>query len=328
MRSTPGLKLLTLSLILSTGLFAQSDADKIDIRVGGSFAKPKIMPSLTKLAIAQLSVNYKLTTTESVIGKERSSGSIAGAKLTAFLETTDGELTQSDFQEITDYGYSYFIKQLQANGIQTVDWSTISNHEFYKDNADKPEDKKERGGNVWMMSNANSGNSIYSGSTAFAFGKAKKATAFSEDLGAPVAYFNLVVDFADILLNVDIKTSGGRGYNLTGYPITKTKQFKYEGSATAVMNVTPSGAGTMSLLWNEKSQAEALLVSSPMFSSHKYDTNISEDETKLKKKPFAFAKEMKPIVIETTKAQYKEAAKKALEKFADAFIAKVKAMKK
>ena len=115
---------------------------------------------------------------------------------------------------------------MQANGIQTVDWNTISNHEFYKDNADKPEDKKERGGNVWMMSNANSGNSIYSGSTAFAFGKAKKATAFSEDLGAPVAYFNLIVDFADILLNVDIKTSGGRGYNLTGYPITKTKQFK------------------------------------------------------------------------------------------------------
>jgi hypothetical protein len=81
-------------------------------------------------------------------------------------------------------------------------------------------------------------------------------------------------------------------------------------------------------LWNEKSQAEALLVSSPMFSSHKYDTNISEDGSRLKKKPFAFAKEMKPIVIETTKAQYKEAAKKALEKFADAFIAKAKAMKK
>jgi hypothetical protein len=95
MRFILSLKLLTLSLIFSTGLFAQSDADKIDIRVGGSFAKPKIMPSLSKLAIAQLSVNYKLTTTESVIGKEKSSGSIGGAKLTVFWKLQMGNLPKA-----------------------------------------------------------------------------------------------------------------------------------------------------------------------------------------------------------------------------------------
>ena len=320
---------LLILFVLSQVSFGQSaDADKINVLVGGTFAKPKIMPALTKLAIAQLTVNYKLTTTESVIGKEKSTGSMAGAKVTAFLETTDGELVQADFQEVSDYGYNYFVKQLKANGIETVEWNTIANHEFYKSAEGKQDDKKEKGGNVWMTGTANNGNEIYGGGTAFSFGKIKKATNFSEDLGAPVAYFNVTVDFADILLNVDIKTTRAIGYAFAGYPIRKTKKTKYEGSVTADMNVVPSGMGTMSLLWNEKTQAETIVIANPIFAGEKYHTEISEDETKVKRKAFAFAKTLQPYIVETTKEQYKAAAKKALERFADAFIAKAKAMKK
>ncbi len=318
--------LLTL-LVLSTAVFSQSaDGDKISVLVGGTFGKPKIMPKLTKLAIAQLAVDYKFTTTESVIGKEKSSGSIAGAKLAAYLEITDGELTQTDLQEVSDYGYTYFMKQLKVNGIETVEWSAISNHDFYKNSDGKSQDKKDKGGNVWISTIANNGNEIYGGGTPFAFGKIKKAARFSEDLGAPVAYFNVTIDFADIWLNVEIKSGGSSGYAMAGFPITKTKKFKYEGTVMPDMNVTSSGAGSMSLLWNEKSHAETIVVSSPIFAGQKYHNEISEDESRIKNRAFAFAKSLKPVVIETTKAQYKAAAKKALERFADAFIAKAKSM--
>ena len=43
---------------------------------------------------------------------------------------------------------------------------------------------------------------------------------------------------------------------------------------------------------------------------------------------FAFRKEMTPVLIETTKMKYKEAAKKTLEKYADAFVAKTKLIQK
>jgi hypothetical protein len=62
----------------------------------------KLVPKLKKLAITELTVNYKLTTTAKTITKEqRSGGHIAGAKVSGFLEFTDSEPTQADFQGIT-----------------------------------------------------------------------------------------------------------------------------------------------------------------------------------------------------------------------------------
>jgi hypothetical protein len=86
--------------------------------------------------------------------------------------------------------------------------------------------------------------------------------------------------------------------------------------------------GTLSLLWNEKMHAESILVGDPIFGGQAYSTEVSEDPSRVKRTGFDFAKKLKPIVIETTKGQYKEAAKKALEKHADAFIAKAMSMRK
>src|ERR1044071_6894000 len=80
--------------------------------------KSKIIPKLKKLAITELTVNYKLTTTAKTITKEdRSGGKIAGARVSGFLEFTDSEPTQADFQAITDHFYRYFQKKLKENGI-------------------------------------------------------------------------------------------------------------------------------------------------------------------------------------------------------------------
>jgi hypothetical protein len=316
--------LIAILLLISSVIYAQSDASKMEIGVGGTFAKPKIIPALKKLALAQITINYKLTTTARVMDKEKSSGVMAGAKITAFLETTDGKLTEEDFQEVTDYFYSYFQKKLSANGIDTVAWSTITATDFYKSADEKvPQGGGDTGANVWVTSTAHKGNVLYGGSIAFAFGKAKKAGAFSEQLGAPAGFFHLTVDFADILLDVDVKTAGG-----TLFTIPKSRSIKYNSAVRSEVNVIPSEMGTNTLFWNEKMQSESLWLKGDIAGGMVYHDQISQDPSRMKNSMWAFSKEMSPVVIETTREKYKAAAKKALEKYADAFVAKHLELKK
>jgi len=319
--------LMLIIVMFSNLIIAQSnDANKLEIVVGGSFAKPKIIPAMDKLALAQITINYKLTTTEKSVGHEKSTRATSGAKITAYLETTDGELTTSDFQEITDYFYSYFQKRLKESGIDTIAWNTIVATDFYK-NADEKdsegeEDRQGKNGNVWVKCTAHQGNILYGGATPFAFGKIKKTSRFCEEIGAPSGFFHITVDFADIMVHVGIKTEG------SGLYYYQTRTTKTEWAVKSEMKVVPSIQGN-SLFWNKKSQSESLVQKGDLEAIGNYHDAINEDASRLKNwysfsKLWAFSKELDPIVIETTRAKYKAAAKKALEKYADAFIAKSK----
>jgi hypothetical protein len=305
--------------------FAQGDGEKFQISTGGTFGKPKIIPKLTKLALAQITVNYKITTEERVIGKEKRSGSVAGAKVTAYLQTTDGDLTENDLQEVTDYFYSYFQRKLKSSGIDTVGWSTIAATDFYKSNkVEEEKDGGERAGNVWVTRTANNGNTIYGGGLGFAFMKLKRASKFCDEIGAPAVSFYVTLDFADVMVNVDIKTSNSSSL----YYTTKTRSTKFKSAVNPEMKVVTSNQ--FSLFWNGKVQAESLMLTQDLESVGGYSDNISEDASKGRSglaKAFAFRKEMTPVVIETTREKYKATAKKALEKYADAFVEKAKSGK-
>lgn len=312
-------------LALATNGRAQADPEAINVTAGGSFAKPKIMPKLERLALSQITVNYKLTTMERTVGKEKRTGKIAGAKLSAYLETTDGELSASDFQEVTDHFYHYFQTKLKANGIDTVAWAAITATDFYRDADDKKEsnDEEKGSGQVWVTHNANNGNVLYGGKIAFAFGKIKKASNFCKDLDAVAGFFHLTVDFADVAVDVDIKSGERYGWQT----FERTTNYKYTAAARPVMKVTQVD-GRNSMLWNEKSQAETLMLQKDVETKEVYYTSATRDASRLKSNLFGFAKQMDPVVIETTREKYKSAAKKALEAYADSFIAKAKEMKK
>lgn len=307
----------------SNSIYAQSDADKLRVD------KPKVLSKLDNLALAQLTVNYKLTTTAKAIGKGNM-GAIAGSRVTAYLETTDGDLTENDFQEITNYFYSYFQKTLKSNGIDTIAWNKIAATDFYK-NADEKVDegKEEKGGNAWVTSTAHKGNVMYGGGTPFAFGKIKKASSFCEEIGAPAGFFYLTVDFADVIINIDIKQTaqhdvGGGWY----YPATTKAKTTW--AINPEMRVGQPDNG-WTLFWNKKSQSEVIWIKQDIAGGLKYNDSYSEDISKARSglaKQFAFRKEMTPILIQTTKEKYKASAKKALEKYAEAFVAKVKAVRK
>jgi hypothetical protein len=317
---------IALILLLALAIHAQKGpAPAFEVGVGGTFAKPKIIPALDKLGLAQVVVRYNLTTMTRTVGQEKSTGQVAGAKLAAFLETTDGKLTDADFQEITDHFYTYFQKKLQAAGIDTVAWSAIASKDFYQNGADKQvEASGASGGNVWATSSAHQGNVLYGGSTAFAFGKIKKASNFCEEIGAPAAFFNLTVDFADVMLDVDIKTNTSGGL----YNIPKSRTWKYNSAVNPQIKVIPNTLSHFTLFWNEKSQAENLLLKKDIDANVAYTDNVSQDQARMKNSLWAFSKEMNPVVIETTRAKYKAAAQKALENYADEFIKTYKELKK
>ncbi len=123
---------LVSGIVLSYLVSAQKPRDPIEVFAAGSFAKPKIVPKLNTFGVAQVTVHYKLTTQERAIGKEKSSGTVAGAKLAAYLETTDGNLSDQDFQEITDHFYTYLQTKIKSAGIETIAWDKITATDFYK----------------------------------------------------------------------------------------------------------------------------------------------------------------------------------------------------
>lgn len=318
---SPVALLLSISTIMS---FAQSDADRLKLD------KSKVIAKMDRLALAQLTVSYKLTTTAKAVGQEKSTGNVAGARVSAYLETTDGELTENDFQEITDYFYTYFQRQLKQNGVDTVAWTAIAATDFYNNGAVKDEEDKGKeeggGGNTYITTSAHQGNKLHGKELGFAFGKIKKASAFCEQLGAVAGFFYVTLDFAEVLVNVDISTK-----TESLYYGTTTKKTKYTWAIDPTLHIYQSDLG-YSLFWNKKDQSEIIPIGPHGIAGDvKYADNITEDVSKARTglaKQFAFRKELTPVVIETTKEKYKAAAKKTLEKYADAFVVKSKQLKK
>jgi hypothetical protein len=292
----------------------------------------KIIPKLKKLAITELTVSYKLTTTAKTITQEdRSGGKIAGARVTAFLEFTDSEPTTADYQGITDHFYRYFQKKLKENGIDTVGWAEVTASEFYQKSGDdeKEDAPKEGAGNKWVVSTANQGKIIRKGMAGFAGGKGKRAMEFAQKFGNAVS-FKVNVDFADVMVNLDIKSTdrrdvGGGWY----YPSTTSK--KYTWGVHAQMMVGDPDTKTWSYIWAAKGWPEFLMQWSDIPSEGEYATSVTEDISKARSglaKGFAFAKELTPVLIETTREKYINAATKAVENWVDAFVTRATQMRK
>jgi hypothetical protein len=296
--------------------------------------KSKLVPKLKKLAITELTVNYKLTTTAKTITKEdRSGGKIAGARVTAFLEFTDSEPTQADYQGITDHFYRYFQKKLKENGIDTVGWSEITASEFYQKSGGeegvKEDSEKEGGGNKWVSCTANKGKVVHSGMTGFAGGKGKRSMEFADQFGT-AATFKVNVDFADVMVNLDIKSTdrrdvGGGWY----YPATTSK--KYTWGVHAQMMVGDQENKELTYIWANKGWPEFLYQWNDIPVAGEYAESVTEDISKARSglaKGFAFRKELDPVLIQTTREKYIVAARNAVERWADAFVARAVQMRK
>ncbi|MBL7848926.1 MAG: hypothetical protein JNL40_15770 [Cyclobacteriaceae bacterium] len=294
----------------------KSEADKFKVD------DSKLIPKMKRLALAQVAVHYKLVTTAKTVAKDKGSNSIAGARVSAYLEFTDAEPTQQDYQEITDHFYRYFQKRLKSGGIDTVGWGAITAHEFYEKVSDDEEsgEKSEKGGNTWMTAVANNGKMLHNGLTGFAGAKGKRIVTFTKDLDAVAGFFELTVDFADVMVNLDLKVAVNENWLYT----TTTTSKKYTWAVNPEMTVNvPDGAAPM--LQGPKGWPEMIFQWNDIQTGARYDAAMSEDPSKARgglAKQFAFRKEITPVLLTTTREKYKAAAKLACEKYADYFVEK------
>lgn len=300
-----------------------------------AWEKSKIIPKLDKLAITELTVNYKLTTTAKTIAiEDRSGGKIAGARVTGFLEFTDSEPTRDDFQGITDHFYRYFQKKLKESGIDTVGWAQVTASEFYekidREDGDKEDAEKEGGGNKWVSCTANKGKIVKKGMTGFAGGKGKRSMEFAKEFGN-AATFKVNVDFADVMVNLEVKSTdrrdvGGGWY----YPATTSKKYTW-GVHAQMMVGDQDNKNERTFIWGAKGWPEFLYQWSDIPVEGNYAESVTEDVSKARSglaKGFAFRKELDPVLIQTTRAKYIAAATTAVEKWVDAFVTRATQMRK
>lgn len=318
-------------------------AEAIDITAGGTFGKAKILKKTNKLVLAQVAVAFKQMTTKAVQMTEKkrtlfgkSPGKSATASVTAYLETTDGELNDNDYLEVTNHFHNYFQVKLKEAGIDTVAWAGISNTEFFKDNLKEKEDDNEEEkskGNSWVTYNAYNGALFFKKPTQLAFLRLKKAAKLCDEFDGPALFINTTVDFADLDVAVDVKTSG---YKSTWTPnSSQTTTMKSETKVRAFMKIPAlTDRAEYSYLINEKQAAESISIANELPAEVDYATSLVEDPERATKRSKFFSvslskkMESDPVVISTTREKYKAAAKKALEKYADAFIAKLLQLKK
>lgn len=313
-------------------------ADAIDIQVGGTFGKPKVSPKVEKLGIAQVSIKYKTVSTaklninakkQGLFGK--SSAGSRTASSTAFLNFSDQEMSPQDYQEVTNHFYYTLQRKLKENGIDTVAWSSIESTDFYKsagDNANEFPKVETNDEDASVTYNAFGGGQISNG-TGFAFLKMKSNSKMCDAIGAPTFFINIVLDFVDLDIQGGSSVRSSQG-NSFGIGASTTASFSAKHNAAADIVIAPSS----SLLSNNKEQAETWMFKSDIPVGVPYATAMEENEEKVKKKTvlqtlFHKSEALKrtPLVVTTTKENYKNAVKKAAENYATAIVGKFKAMK-
>lgn len=338
---------LLINAVISLSLNAQlTDAQKklgesLDIVVGGTFGKPKVMPKMEKLALAEVSVNFKQVTTKAVQKVEKkagffgkSPGKAAQASVTAYLETTDGELSAADYQEVVDHFYGYFQKKLKEAGIDTVAWSAVTGSDYYKgaddDKADHEEEKAK--GNTWVAYQAYGGKQLFNGKNGFAFLKSKSVSRMSDELGAALGFINVTVDFAYIDVDLNIQT--GNAYKSANSSSNNTTVMNSETAVSPYMRVSDFYETLrFSLLHNDKVQMENVNVKMGIAAEMNFATEVVKDPSRAEKRNEFFRiglvkkLESEPVVIATTREKYKAAAKRALERYAEAFVIKAQMVK-
>ncbi|MBX2940405.1 MAG: hypothetical protein KF880_10075 [Ferruginibacter sp.] len=329
---------------------AQKSEDFLDYQKSGTFSKPTIMKNMKTIAIAQNTVFFKTISTadfvkneRNAIGGRKSGGATVKAKLSAFLEFSDEDPTVEDYQKLTDDFHRYLNQKLTDAGVSVVDWAKITDHSFYKekdkDEEETPEltSKKE---NAYYKINALKGNTLLryrpfgnGMNVGFAFMRAKRAADFSGDLKAPVLYLHTVVDFCDILVTADVKSVSK--YSLDHTTIDAFNK-KYKANGTVIANTKIAGWHTWDgqpmggrVYLTEKNKTDVFMFKADIPSGLPYATELIKDASKMNQRRPVFGltigkkMDLIPVAIVTTKANYLAAAKKALEQFADQWVARI-----
>lgn len=312
-------------LILQTSVSAQSYEkiadDTFMFLKAGTFAKPSVSKNTTKMALAQVRVHFKVATTEMNMKKGTS------ARVTAYLET---DVTERDLQALTDEFYRNLQQKLGALGIEFVGWDKIQAAEYYKDRITAAEENKRsnsdlKNGQAWFSFSAQGGPTFMRFNPGdgtmeiVAYGKYKKIKKFVEEVGADLATFDVVIDFAAI--DIGVSSGSGSKYVLGG---TKTTSYqKADWSVAPIMMVNMANVS----MFDEKNKFDGFAVKAPIVSDIVFAPKPYEDPNRTAlttQRIFGTTFTATPVVIESKRDRYLAAARQVLNNYADLFVEKIR----
>lgn len=322
---TQVLKILLIVLVFSFGIQAQNLAKVADDTFGyvkaGTFGKPKVAKNTTKLSIGQVRVHYKTVTSRaSVSGKN-------AADVTVYL---DSEITNNDLQDLTNEFYLILLQKLGTIGIAIAPFEDIRKTEYYAERQKSEEDKKPKdydgkAGQAWVSFSAFDGPVLvrwkpYGGTELLGFSQMKKMAKTSEVTGGDLMTLDVVVDFASIMLNTEIKQD--KGFIFYGDPY-----FHADYSIGGMMSVPQSYI----FMVDKKNGFDQYNSALPIAERFAFAEKPYKDESKaaLKTQNF-FSTErhpFTPLVIPAKRDLYLTAARRVLNLYAEMFAEKMKVLR-
>lgn len=338
------LYLLGIAMFLYTGLHAQEPVFK---RSGDrKLSNFNALKKPGDVSIVQTSVFFQNMTKRKIYVTERnalgailgssagskSGGNAASAELVAYLVFSDGEPTDAEYQKITNDFYDYLNKKLTQGGIKAVPWDKFTSSKYYdqvkdeKDDAGTVEEFKKKG-NAWKVYTANQGpriiryNPINHNYNAMAVRGTVRMANYGKSVKAgTVLALNLVVDFADILLEGDVNW--------------KESTVKYMVSPHLRITSRHNG-GNQIFVFPVKSKAfDEVYNAEDIRASQEMPALVAQDPSRVQKSIFlsgisiGMKHDIDPFVVEVSKSEYFEHVKNALEIYADELVKAMVSVKK
>ncbi|MEK7725041.1 MAG: tetratricopeptide repeat protein [Acidobacteriota bacterium] len=287
----------------------------------GTFGKPAVAKKTEKLSIGQVRVHYKTVTSRaSVSGKN-------AADVTVYL---DSEITNNDLQELTNEFYLILMQKLGTIGIPVAAYKDVQTTEYFIERQKSQEDKKPKdydgkAGQAWVSFTAFDGPVLlrwtpYGSTELISFGKLKKMAKTNEVTGGDLMTLDVLVDFASIMLNTEIKQD--KGFIFYGDPY-----FHADYSIGGMMSIPQSYI----LMVDRKNGFDQYKSELPVAERFAFADKPYKDESKaaLKTQNF-FGTErhtFTPLVIPAKRDLYLQAARKVLNLYAEMLAEKIKVLR-
>ncbi len=319
-------KLFLISLILIFLVSANAQLSRVADETfsyikASTFGKPAVAKKTEKLSIGQLRVHYKLITSRASVKNNNA------ADVTVYL---DSDLTNVDLQNLTNEFYSILQQRLSAIGIGATDWKAIEATEYFQERQKSQEDKKPKdydgkAGQAWVSFTAFDGPVLlnwrpYVGTEIIGYSQFKKLSKTAETSGGDFASIDVVVDFASIMLNTEIKQD--KGFIFYGDPY-----FHSEYSIGGMISVPQSYI----YMLDRKNGFDQYKNDLPVAERIAFAGKPYKDETKAALATQNFFKEQRssftPLVIPTKRESYLIAARKVLTLYAELLAEKMRVLR-
>lgn len=313
--------LLSIFAISANAQLSKVADDTFSYVKAGTFGKPAVAKKTEKLSVGQLRVHYKLITSRASVKNNNA------ADVTVYL---DSDLTNGDLQNLTNEFYGILQQKLSAIGISFTDWKAIEATEYFQERQKSQEDKKPKdydgkSGQAWVSFTAFDGPVLlkwrpYVGTEIIGYSQFKKLSKTAETSGGDFASIDVVVDFASIMLNTEIKQD--KGFIFYGDPY-----FHADYSIGGMISVPQSYI----YMLDRKNGFDQYKNDLPIAERIAFAGKPYQDVSKAALATQNFFKEQRssftPLVIPTKRDSYLMAARKVLTLYAELLAEKMRVLR-